>query len=202
MEKIIDGNGSLITNSPSVNTTFSFTGRELDQESGLLYFRARYYSPDIGRFIQRDPDPGLVLNPISIVNKFAYVENNPIKFKDTMGKIKDPSDFTNVHGAYCGATATGHTLNQYGDTVIVQPEDSLDWSCMDHDEAYATEEKAFSSRLDYSLGRVGGDINLFLNGIAYMTIKPIDGLLVAGGGALFLSYSFTRALMVDLPVNV
>ena len=35
-----------------VNT---FTGRELDTESGLYYFRARYYDPALGRFISRDP---------------------------------------------------------------------------------------------------------------------------------------------------
>jgi RHS repeat-associated protein len=37
---------------------FAYTGKELDKESGLYYFGARYYSPDIGRFITEDPVKG------------------------------------------------------------------------------------------------------------------------------------------------
>ena len=32
-----------------------FTGREFDKETGLYYYRARYYNPQIGRFLQTDP---------------------------------------------------------------------------------------------------------------------------------------------------
>ena len=201
IEKILDGGNTAITDAPVVNSSFTFTGRELDYESGLMHYRTRYYSPELGRFIQKDSYAGKTESPVSISNRYTYVENNPIKYKDPSGRIKDPSDFTNVHGAYCGATATGQTLNQYGQIVNVEPEDSLDWACMSHDEAYATKEIAFSSHINYSLGRVAGDLNLFLNGVAFITIKPVDGLLVAGGGALFLSYSSTRAIMIDLPLN-
>ena len=38
-----------------VGSPVTFTGRRLEPETGLLYFRARYYSPDQGRFIGRDP---------------------------------------------------------------------------------------------------------------------------------------------------
>ncbi|MDP2938462.1 MAG: RHS repeat-associated core domain-containing protein [Candidatus Omnitrophota bacterium] len=38
-----------------IGNRFYFTGRELDEESGLYYYKARYYSPTIGRFLQRDP---------------------------------------------------------------------------------------------------------------------------------------------------
>jgi RHS repeat-associated protein len=30
-------------------------GRELDRETGLYYYRARYYDPKVGRFISEDP---------------------------------------------------------------------------------------------------------------------------------------------------
>jgi RHS repeat-associated protein len=46
-------NDDVRTNNP-INTTI-FTGRQYDPESQIYYYRARYYSPNIGRFISRDP---------------------------------------------------------------------------------------------------------------------------------------------------
>jgi RHS repeat-associated protein len=34
---------------------YTFTGRRSDPESDLMYFRNRYYSPELGRFVTRDP---------------------------------------------------------------------------------------------------------------------------------------------------
>ncbi|NQZ59075.1 MAG: RHS repeat-associated core domain-containing protein, partial [Lentisphaeraceae bacterium] len=45
----------LNTQSQTAISDFGYTGRRLDSETGLWYFRARYYSDDLGRFISRDP---------------------------------------------------------------------------------------------------------------------------------------------------
>jgi len=37
-----------------VNNPYMFTGRRFDLETALYYYRARYYAPDIGRFLQTD----------------------------------------------------------------------------------------------------------------------------------------------------
>jgi RHS repeat-associated protein len=66
--------------------TIRFTSREND-ETGLYFYRARYYEPQIGRFISEDParfDAG--------VNMYAYVMNNPISFVDPLGLWRWPSD--------------------------------------------------------------------------------------------------------------
>ena len=48
-------NGTLVTNPDNLKTNYGFTGRYHDQETNLWYFRARYFSNELGRFISRDP---------------------------------------------------------------------------------------------------------------------------------------------------
>jgi len=71
--------GSAATAGDTSDNAFQYTGRENDG-SGLFYYRARYYNPELQRFISEDPirfDGG--------VNFFAYVGNNPINFIDPKG---------------------------------------------------------------------------------------------------------------------
>jgi RHS repeat-associated protein len=71
----------------TVDNPFQYTGRENDN-TGLYYYRARYYSPAMQRFISEDP---IGLN--GGINVYGYVEGNPIKFTDPyglMGRIPDP----------------------------------------------------------------------------------------------------------------
>lgn len=51
---ITDGGGAPLETS-AVGNPYLFTGRRLDSETGLYYYRARYYEPAMGRFLQRDP---------------------------------------------------------------------------------------------------------------------------------------------------
>ena len=64
-----------------------FTGQQRDNESGLDYFGARYYSAGLGRFTS--PDAPLVdqfrASPQSW-NLFSYVRNNPLRFRDPTGR--------------------------------------------------------------------------------------------------------------------
>ena len=62
------------------------SGKERDQETGLDYFGARYYSGAQGRFTSVDPIAGLILNPQSF-NRYAYALNNPLKFIDPTGMV-------------------------------------------------------------------------------------------------------------------
>ncbi len=70
-----------------MNTSFTFTGREWDEDAGLYYYRARYYDASTGRFLQQDPDPGKVSQPATVVNKYVYVGNAPNVFTDPTGKF-------------------------------------------------------------------------------------------------------------------
>ncbi|MCL5282668.1 MAG: RHS repeat-associated core domain-containing protein [Planctomycetes bacterium] len=62
-----------------------FTGREYDKETGLYYYRARYYNPQIGRFLQTDPagyGDGM--------NWYIYCRNSPTFLLDPSGCITIP----------------------------------------------------------------------------------------------------------------
>jgi RHS repeat-associated protein len=62
-----------------------YTGQTLDEETGLYYYGARYYDPELARFIQADstiPDPEFS----QAYNRYAYCYNNPLKFSDPTGQ--------------------------------------------------------------------------------------------------------------------
>lgn len=74
---------------PREKTHHRFTGKYLDDDTGLYYYGARYYDPALGRFISPDPlyiaDPErCTTNPIAC-NLFAYANNNPMAFIDPTG---------------------------------------------------------------------------------------------------------------------
>jgi RHS repeat-associated protein len=62
-------------------TTFGYTGQRYDAETGLYYYKARYFLPTIGRFLQPDPIGYLA----GTLNLYAYVNNDPLQFLDPLG---------------------------------------------------------------------------------------------------------------------
>jgi len=66
---------------------YYFTGKPLDDETGLIFLGARYYNPTLGRFITPDtvvPGPS---NPQNL-NRYSYCSNNPVNFTDPDGHKK------------------------------------------------------------------------------------------------------------------
>ena len=87
-----DSFGNVIGGAPP--SRYTYTGREFDPDTGLLFYRARWYDPQQGRFTSEDPigfDGGL--------NLYGYVENNPMSLSDPSGLC--PSD--NNKAARCAA---------------------------------------------------------------------------------------------------
>lgn len=60
---------------------YLFTGRRLDEKTGLYHYRRRQYDAPTGRFLNRDP-----LQYIDSMNAYAYVRNNPVNAVDPSGQ--------------------------------------------------------------------------------------------------------------------
>ena len=87
----------MVTPSTAFRNSYTYTGREWDSEAGLYYYRARYYDPMEGRFIQKDPISilgNIYTNQFnvtfdqyvkSVTNAYVYTDNNPINYTDPLG---------------------------------------------------------------------------------------------------------------------
>jgi RHS repeat-associated protein len=70
-----------------VGNPYKFTGREYDPETGLYYYRERYYSPQLGRFLSPDPIHYQIYYETGF-NVYAYCDNNPVNWIDPWGLRK------------------------------------------------------------------------------------------------------------------
>jgi RHS repeat-associated protein len=84
-----DSFGKQTASSGSVVNPFQYSGREYDTETGLYYYRARYYDPTIGRFIGEDPLRFGIKSKITSANLpadfYSYVANSPLNIIDPLG---------------------------------------------------------------------------------------------------------------------
>jgi len=99
--------------SPITGIPFRYTGRYLDAETGLYYYRARYYSTKLGRFLQTDP-----IGTKDDLNLYAYAGNDPIDGADATGNCNDPHKV--------GCTTTGIPQNTGGANGATHAQNSVD----------------------------------------------------------------------------
>lgn len=81
-----DSFGNFLYKDENVRSAYTFTGREYDEDTGLYYYRARYYDAAIGRFIQKHFSGPQVRDS----NVYTYSYNNPVNEKDVIGLDSDP----------------------------------------------------------------------------------------------------------------
>lgn len=105
------GESELATGSLAQANPLRFAAREYDATSGLYYMRARYYDPEVGRFISEDP-----LGLADGINPYLYASNNPLMGRDPTGLFQDENEGWWVDGSGC-------LLN--GGTLVVCPHDPI-----------------------------------------------------------------------------
>ena len=84
--KICYNYGKLISRTGTSKVIFGYNGRDgvVTEDNGLIYMRARYYSPDMRRFINADIIAGSISNAVTL-NRFAYANGNPVSNIDPFG---------------------------------------------------------------------------------------------------------------------
>ena len=71
---------------------FTFVGslgvmtEDFDDPMGLYFMRARFYDPDTGRFLGKDPVEGVLTNPLGL-NRYVYGRDNPLVYNDPSGEV-------------------------------------------------------------------------------------------------------------------
>ncbi len=83
-----------VTEATGTINSYGYSGREPDA-TGLVYYRARYYDPQIGRFTQPDPK-----GFIDGLNRYAYVMNSPVNYVDPWGMNANTGTHTGDSGGY------------------------------------------------------------------------------------------------------
>lgn len=84
---------NICTGTITVTNPLTYSGQYRDNESGLMYLRARYYSPGDGQFMSRDPAVAKTRSP------YAYVVGNPLNATDPTGLYLDYTMDYNLGGA-------------------------------------------------------------------------------------------------------
>jgi RHS repeat-associated protein len=75
-----DAYGNITSGLSTIGNPYYFTGRRLDTETGLYYYRNRMYDSRIGSFLQRDP-----IGMVDSTNLYEYVYNSPTNYIDPYG---------------------------------------------------------------------------------------------------------------------
>lgn len=92
-----DEYGVVMSKDDTVDTRFLYNGQFGVQtdDNGLYHMRARYYNPEIKRFMNRDVVAGSIAEPQTL-NRYAYVNGDPVSYHDPFGLAREMLNRDNV----------------------------------------------------------------------------------------------------------
>jgi len=108
-----DSSGNVLAAS-AIASPFLFTGREYDSATGLYDYRARTYSPELGRFLQMDP----IKFEGGDANIFRYCGNDPVNWIDPSGRNPIAGAIAGVEGGFIVGGPAGAILGGVGGILL------------------------------------------------------------------------------------
>lgn len=161
----------------SPKTGFLYRGEQRDAATGLDFLRARYFSPETGSFISRDPFAGFASESQSL-NGYNYVNHDPINFADPSGEIP-------VLAEKMVAFAVKHSI-QIGLTVgLIGVKSAAAYKAGERDAA--TYLKIVATEVAFAVGF----------GYVGRAIPVAKGLIPASSRQTFLAYAANAATLKE-----
>ncbi len=109
-----DAWGNVTARTGSTPNPYKFQGEWQEESAGLVYLRARWYDPGVGRFLSVDPWQGEKQRPVSL-NRFLYVGADPVDGRDPSGRVE--VSFAGIGTAFNGAMAMATAGVRYGSVI-------------------------------------------------------------------------------------
>ena len=141
-----DSFGKLTASTGTLTNPFQYTGRDVDAESAINYYRARYYDPMTGRFLSEDP-----IRFAGGINFYAYVLDNPVNKNDPMGE--NPFNYWPLNGNLKpGYTQQDEkcTTGPFADNMNSRP--CVKKCCREHDDCYTSHNCNWTSFVSMFVG--------------------------------------------------
>ncbi|MCC7356744.1 MAG: VCBS repeat-containing protein [Candidatus Doudnabacteria bacterium] len=206
LEELMDyfpfGNIRLDQKVGSFDEQRKYTGHEYDVDTGLSYMEARYYNPNIGRFLSQDPvflalgnEEGVqqktqqelqeILSDPQLLNSYSYARNNPLAYIDENGEWPSWSQIKT------GFQTAWNVAKPFVQNKINQVQNS--WNSynayMDTPEAQQKSRDAAMGGMAY-LGPIGGTDRYFGFGVG--SINSVgSGVNLTSRGALHIQKGHT-----------
>jgi RHS repeat-associated protein len=161
--------GEVRYTSGTQQTQYQYTGQYSDSYINLLWYGSRHYDPALGRFIQPDSIVPLASQGVQAWDRYAYANNNPVKYTDPTGHCI--GCVVAVAGITAAIVATPFTLSAFG--LRPDVEGAMIASAVTINQASdILVTTGITVQSEYPLGIIGGDAQ----GWAQATYKELmDG---------------------------
>ena len=135
-------------NSSAFSVTRRYTGQQIDEDTGLYFYGSRYYDPQIGRFIQADTIVPSA-NTSQALNRYSYVNNNPLILIDPTGHYYDsPANLNYIN-------TPAWNLTNYNNSMMLTDAtlNSLIWPDLSSIIGYSGPPNCFNSTFNFGLAQ-------------------------------------------------
>ena len=158
--------GEQWSHSGSQDNPYRYCGEYIDNETGFIYLRNRYYDPKLGRFISEDPAK-------SGSNWYVYCENNPLKFVDPWGL--EPSGMSYYIVVFAGINTNQGSFEYVGEEIKSQILNQSPNSVVNVNTIYPYDDSISGGLIDDSIQVGINALNLPGNAVKDMAQQVING---------------------------